>query len=153
MLDWLFSAPLAVGTTAPLFQLFNDRGEVVQLGDYRGKKNVILIFYPADDTRICTQQACEMRDNWAAVTSRDAIVFGVNPGGSDSHRRFREKHQLPFDLLIDEGKRVAAKYNAGGLIVNRTVYVIGKDGRILFAKRGKPSPNEVLAAIDARNAS
>lgn len=149
MLDWLFAPPLAVGSTAPPFELRNDRGETVRLGDYRGRKNVILIFYPADDTRICTQQVCEMRDHWDKVRARDAVVFGVNPGDARSHRRFREKYSLPFDLLIDEGKRVASKYNAGGLIVNRTVYAIGKDGRILFAKRGKPSPAEVLAAIPA----
>jgi peroxiredoxin Q/BCP len=149
MLDWLFAPPLAVGATAPPFELRNDRGETVRLGDYRGKKNVILIFYPADDTRICTQQVCEMRDHWAVASARDTVVFGVNPGSAESHRRFREKYSLPFDLLIDEGKRVAAAYNAGGLIVNRTVYAIGKDGRILFARRGKPAPAEVLASIPA----
>lgn len=153
MLDWLFSLPLTVGSTAPPFELRNDRGETVRLGDYRGKKNVILIFYPADDTHICTQQVCEMRDNWTAAQARDTIIFGVNPGNADSHRRFREKHSLPFDLLIDESKRVAAAYKAGGLIVNRTVYAIGKDGRILFAQRGKPAPQEVLAAIPAPTAS
>jgi peroxiredoxin Q/BCP len=152
MFDWLFSSPLAVGAAAPPFELRNDRGETVRLGDYRGKKNVILIFYPGDDTRVCTQQVCEMRDNWNVARARDAVVFGVNPGSAESHRRFREKYSLPFDLLIDEGKHVASRYNAGGLIVNRTVYAIGKDGRILFAQRGKPSPDEVLAAIPVPSA-
>lgn len=153
MLGWLFSSPLDVGSTAPPFELRSDRGETVRLEDYRGKKNVILIFYPADDTRVCTQQVCEMRDNWGGAQAHDAIVFGVNPGNADSHRSFRERYALPFDLLVDEGKRVASKYNAGGLIVNRTVYAIGKDGRILFAKRGKPSPKEILGSIPARASS
>lgn len=152
MLDWLFSSPLAVGSAAPDFELRNDRGAAVRLGDYRGRKNVILIFYPADDTRVCTRQVCEMRDNWGAAQARDTVILGVNPGNAESHRRFREKHSLPFDLLIDEGKRVASRYNAGGLIVNRTVYAIGKDGRILFAQRGKPSPKDVLAAIAGQSA-
>lgn len=138
---------------APDFALSNDRGETVRLSDYRGKSNVILIFYPADDTRICTQQVCEMRDNWSSAQALDSVILGINPGDSASHQRFREKYKLPFDLLVDEGKRVASLYNAGGLIVNRTVYAIGKDGRILFGKRGKPSPTEVLSVIPAPSAA
>ncbi len=149
MLDWLFSSTLPVGEAAPAFQLKNDKGKAVGLEDFRNQKNVVLIFYPKDDTTICTKQVCEMRDSWAEISARDTVVLGINPGGADSHQRFREKYKLPFDLLIDEDKRVAKLYRAGGLIVNRTVYLVGKDGRILFAQRGKPSPAEVFTALPA----
>jgi peroxiredoxin Q/BCP len=68
----------------------------------------------------------------------------VNPQNAESHRKFAEKHHYPFPLLIDTGKKVAAQYNAGGLVVKRTVYLIGKSGRVRFARRGKPAPVEVL---------
>jgi thioredoxin-dependent peroxiredoxin len=71
-------------------------------------------------------------------------VYGVNPGSAESHRKFREKHHLPYALLVDDGKRVAKLYNADGLIVKRTVYLIGKDGKIRFAERGMPKPSDVL---------
>jgi peroxiredoxin Q/BCP len=67
-------------------------------------------------------------------------VYGVNPGSTESHRRFREKHSLPYALLVDEGQQVARLYRANGLIVKRTVYVIGTDGKIKFGQRGMPKP-------------
>ena len=71
-------------------------------------------------------------------------VFGINPQGTRSHERFRRKYQFPFPLLVDEGQKVAKLYNANGLIVKRTVYRIGPDGVIRFARRGMPPPSEVL---------
>jgi peroxiredoxin Q/BCP len=73
-------------------------------------------------------------------------VFGVNPQNARHHANFRKKFQFPFPLLVDERKKVAEAYHANGLIVKRTVYLIGPDGRILFARRGMPGPAEVLAA-------
>jgi len=73
-------------------------------------------------------------------------VFGVNPGNAESHRKFQEKFHFPFPLLVDEGQKVAELYHANGLFIKRTVYLIGPDGTILYAKRGKPEPSEVLAA-------
>lgn len=73
------------------------------------------------------------------------MAFGVNPSGAESHAKFRDRHKLPFPLLIDEGKRVAVLYKTGGLLfVTRTVYLIGPDGRIAYAKRGMPSPDDVI---------
>lgn len=147
MLDWLFSDPLPVGGEAPDFRLLDESGMPATLAEHRGHRNVILIFYPADDTRICTQQVCEMRDSWSELSARNTAVYGINPGGEESHRHFREKHRLPFPILVDEGKRVAKLYHADGLIVKRTVYLIGRDGKIVFAERGKPTPAEVLRHI------
>jgi len=140
-----FMKPLPAGVVAPDFTLRDDSGQDVSLAAARGK-NVILVFYPADETRICTRQLCEFRDSWADVQARNAVVYGVNPGSAASHQSFRKRHGLPFPLLVDEGKRVAKLYRAAGLIVRRTVYLIGPDGVIRYSTRGKPNPKEVLAA-------
>jgi thioredoxin-dependent peroxiredoxin len=147
MLSWLFSRPLSVGEDAPEFTLLDQDGNPVTLAAFRGR-NVVLVFYPADETSVCTQQLCEFRDNWALAQSSDALVFGVNPAGQDKHARFRSHHGFPFSLLADPGQQVGELYHARGLIVKRTVYLIGKSGKIRFAKRGKPSPAEVFATAE-----
>ena len=146
MLDWLFSEPLAVGAAAPDFVLPDDAGRAVTLSGLRGK-NVVLVFYPGDDTPGCTRQLCELRDEWTAARERGVEVFGVNPQSARSHAKFRGKYRLPFALLVDAGRKVAKLYRASGLIVKRTVYLIGPDGSIRFARRGMPAPAEVLGAI------
>jgi peroxiredoxin Q/BCP len=148
MLSWLFSEPLAVGAQAPDFSLPDEHGNVVKLSQLRGH-NVVLVWYPGDDTAICRKQLCEFRDSWAAAESKGMLVYGVNPFGAESHRKFREKFQFPFPLLVDKGQLVGELYRTSGLWVKRTVYVIGKDGRIRYARRGKPPVSEVLAAADA----
>jgi peroxiredoxin Q/BCP len=145
MLGWLFSDPLAVGTAAPDFTLPDDQGKQVSLAGLRGK-NVVLVFYPRDETSICTEQLCEFRDRWPDVQSKNTVVFGINPQDAESHAKFREHRQYPFPLLTDEGQKMGELYHTRGLIVKRTVYLIGPDGIIRYAKRGKPEPAEVLAA-------
>jgi thioredoxin-dependent peroxiredoxin len=147
MLSWLFSEPLPVGGDAPDLALPDQDGNTVSLAGLRGK-NVVLVFYPADETTICTSQLCEFRDNWAMAEARDTIVLGVNPAAAQKHAAFRLRHRFPFRLLVDSGQRVAARYHAKGLIVRRTVYLIGKSGKIRYARRGKPHPTEVLSAAE-----
>jgi peroxiredoxin Q/BCP len=148
VLSWLFSEPLTVGAEAPSFTLPDEAGHPVSLDSHRGRWNVVLVFYPGDDTMLCTKQVCEVRDHWTAVEQHRAKVYGINPASAESHRKFREKYSLPFPILVDEGQRVAKLYSANGLIVKRTVYLIGLDGRIRFARRGMPPPREVLAHAD-----
>jgi len=145
MFSW-FQPPLPAGSVAPPFILPDQEGSVWVLNLNRNKV-VVLVFYPADDTPTCTKQLCELRDSWDRIQAKGAFVMGINPGSAESHRAFKEKHQLPFPVLVDNAKRVAKLYHCGGLVVRRTVYVIGKDGRILYSKRGKPSVDEILAAI------
>lgn len=147
MLSWLFSDPLKVGQDAPDFTLRDHDGNSVSLAALRGR-NVILVFYPADETTLCTKQLCEFRDNWPLVQSKDAVVLGINPAGEQKHAQFCANHNFPFALLADPGQRVGADYRTKSLIVKRTVYLIGKTGKIRYAKRGKPVPEEVLAAAD-----
>src|SRR5580700_9881521 len=136
MFNWLFSDPLPAGSKAPDFSLPGQDGKAVQLSKLRGK-NVVLVFYPGDDTPVCRKQLCEFRDQWELARERNAQVFGVNPASAGSHFKFQEKYHLPFPLLVDAGQRVAALYHANGLFVKRTVYLIGPDGTIRYGKRGK----------------
>jgi thioredoxin-dependent peroxiredoxin len=142
----LLTPPLPVGTPAPDFSVPDQDGSRVTLSALRGK-NVVLVFYPADDTSICTIQLCEFRDYWVEAQNRNIVVFGVNPARSAAHQKFREKYKLPFQLLIDEGQKIAKLYQSDGWFVpKRTVYLIGPDGDVRYSRRGKPSPEEVLAA-------
>ena len=143
MID-LFSKPLVVGTPAPDFSLPDQNGNLFTLSGLKGR-NAILVFYPADDTTICTKQLCEFRDRWPLVQQKNTVVLGVNPG--KKHAQFCDKYQFPFSLLLDQGQKMGAAYHARGLVVpRRTVYLIGPDGTIRYARRGKPEPDEVLAA-------
>jgi peroxiredoxin Q/BCP len=144
MLSWLWSDPLPVGSKAPLFTLQDEAGQTVTLAALRGR-NVVLVFYPGDDTPTCTKQLCEFRDKWEKARAKNTVVYGVNPRGVSSHRKFRDKFRLPFPLLVDAGQRVGALYHTNGLIVKRTVYLIGPDGMIRYARRGKPDADQVLS--------
>lgn len=146
MFAWLLNDPLPAGASAPDFSLPDQDGKLVSLAALKGRP-VVLVFYPGDDTPGCTRQLCQMRDSYATLQSRGLAVFGVNPGGGESHRRFIEKYSLPFPLLIDKGGAVARLYHAGGWIVRRTVYAIDAAGVIRFARRGAPPPQTVLAGL------
>jgi thioredoxin-dependent peroxiredoxin len=146
MLDWLFSDPLPAGALAPDFTLPDQDGNSISLAKLRGR-NVVLVFYPGDDTPVCRKQLCEFRDQWEQARRQNVQVFGVNPADAASHHKFQAKYRFPFPLLVDAGQKVAGLYHASGLFVKRTVYLIGPDGVIRYAKRGKPDPAEVLAAL------
>ena len=145
MFSWLFSDPLPPGAAAPDFTLPDEVGRSVTLSGLRGR-NVVLVFYPGDNTPGCTKQLCQFRDDWGEATARGVELFGVNPGSAQSHGSFRQKYHFPFPLLIDKSQQVATLYHANGLIVKRTVYLIGPDGVVRFSRRGMPAPGEVLAA-------
>jgi len=144
MLSWLWSDPLAAGSAAPDFSAADDSGRTVSLSGLRGR-NVVLVFYPGDDTPGCTRQLCDFRDRWDDMRAKGVEVFGVNPQSASAHTRFRNKFQFPFPLIVDRGRHIARLYHAHGLIIKRTVYLIGPDGVIRFARRGMPSPSEVLS--------
>ena len=146
MLESLFGPVLATGTNAPDFSLPDQDGNRFSLSELKGR-NVVLIFYPRDETPVCRRQLCEFRDEATAWSRNNTQVFGVNPQDSTSHSSFRNRHRLPFPLLIDQGGRVASAYHSGWrMLVRRTVYLIDPNGKVAYAARGKPSPSEVLAA-------
>src|SRR4051812_26678369 len=137
MLSFLFSSPLPVGTPAPDWTLRDQDGNPVALSSLRGR-NVVLVFYPRDETPTCRAQLCEFRDAWQQAKEKNALVFGVNPQKASSHATFRANHELPFPLLVDQGSKVCDAYHTRGLVTKRTVYLIGPDGVIRYASRGKP---------------
>ena len=141
---------LIPGTQAPEFSLQSDKGDLVKLSDYRGKNPVVLVFYPGDQTPGCTHQLCAIRDDYAKFQEKGAVVFGINPADKESHRRFVEKQHYQFPLLVDTDKKVAAQYGTDGFMIQRTVYVIDKEGKIVYAKRGMPPDSEILQAISEK---
>jgi thioredoxin-dependent peroxiredoxin len=136
------------GDLAPDFSLPADDGQTVSRDNLLGRRYV-LYFYPADDTPGCTTQACAMRDNFERVTSTGVEVFGVSPDSVASHQRFRDKYELPYRLLADEGHRVADAYGVWveksymgrtRMGVERSSFVIGPDGRVEHVlERVKPT--------------
>jgi peroxiredoxin Q/BCP len=146
------------GLAAPDFSLTSDTGEEVALSEFRGKP-VVLYFYPRDDTRGCTAQACGIRDAWREFERSGAVVLGVSPDSPKSHVKFREKYGLPFTLLADEDHAVSEEYGvwveksfAGKkyMGVERSTFVIGPDGTLeKVMRRVKPDTHadEVLAVL------
>ena len=149
---------LTTGSNAPSFSLRSDTGDLINLGDFKGRK-VVLYFYPKDDTSGCTVEACEFRDSWTAVKRTGAALLGVSPDGVESHQKFRRKHDLPFPLLADPDHSVAERYGAWGEKsmygrkyqgILRTTFVIDEAGRIarVFEKvKPKGHAKEVLEAL------
>ena len=140
---------LPVGAPAPEFDAMTTDGGRVSLSHFRGKKSVLLMFYPKDDTPGCTRQMCTARDEVDEYEAAGVRRFGVNPGNLESHRKFADKYMLNFPLIVDEGSRMAAAYGVlkenGG--VSRATYLIGPDGKIAYAAAGARSAEEVLGAV------
>jgi peroxiredoxin Q/BCP len=144
--------PLKIGDDAPDFTLRAQDGTSVSLAQFRGKSNVVLIFYPKDQTPGCTKQLCAARDDDAEYKAYNAAVFGVNGDDAASHGRFIAKHGLTMPLLVDPGLAVAKTYDAvmgvGPLkIVNRTVVGIDRNGKVAFYERGIPSTKAILSVF------
>jgi peroxiredoxin Q/BCP len=127
---------LEPGTRAPDFEGTNQDGLPIRLRDFRGHP-VVVYFYPEDDTLGCTREACAFRDDTDSFRTHGAIVLGVSVQDAASHRAFRDKHRLTFDLVADPSKRITKAYNALGLfgLAKRVTYVVGPDGTILASYR------------------
>lgn len=123
----------ATGDTAPDFTLRDQDGSSVTLSSFRGHKNVVIFFYPKDQTKVCTAESCAFRDNYDDITKTSAVVFGISGDDEASHQAFRNKHNLPFPLLCDPGRKVAKQYRATtalGLLTGRVTLVIDKEGKV-----------------------
>jgi peroxiredoxin Q/BCP len=154
--------PLPAGVPAPDFELRDDTNTPRKLSDFRGK-NVILYFYPADDTPGCTKEACNFRDDYSDYEKAGVAILGVSPDTVASHVKFKQKFQLPFPLLADEGHKVCDLYGVWGPKkfvgkeyegVLRTTFLIDGNGNILkvFEKvRPAEHSQEVLSALSAVN--
>ena len=140
-----------VGDRAPEIDLIDGHGEHWRLADVRGR-TVVLLFYPRDETPVCTKQLCSVRDNWERYQATGAEVVGINTDSVEAHRRFAAEHDLPLRLLSDAEGRVVRAYDMKNLLgTRRGVVVIDGDGVIRFRKVVlpvfRPSDDEVLSAI------
>jgi peroxiredoxin Q/BCP len=151
---------LREGRQAPDFALPSHKGDTVRLKDFRGKKHVVLYFYPKDDTPGCTREACDFRDAYAGLAGRDVVVLGVSKDDVTSHERFAAKHELPFALLSDSEGDVAERYGVWkektlygrtSMGIERTTVLIDKHGvvRSIFPRvRVEGHADEIAAAVD-----
>ena len=147
------------GKAAPAFTLNDADGNTVSLKDFKGK-NVVVYFYPRDDTPGCTKEACGFRDHWQDIQDANTVVLGVSPDSETSHQKFRDKYELPFTLLADPEREVMTEYDAYGEkmmygkkrmgVIRSTVWV-GPDGNVVKHWRRVPKaadhPLKVLEAI------
>ncbi len=133
-------AKVKEGNAAPVFDLPSSAGKKVSLAEFKGKKKVVLYFYPKDDTPGCTVEACGFRDNNKAFEREDAVVLGVSPDGEKAHQKFIGKFNLPFVLLSDEDKKVCKAYGVWVkktlygkeyMGVARTTFIIGESGKVV----------------------
>jgi peroxiredoxin Q/BCP len=151
--------PVSIGNRAPSFSLPSENGETVDIGDYIGKKPVVLFFYPKDNTVVCTKEACAFRDSYAEFREIDgAEVFGISTDPVESHRRFSSEYRLPFRLLSDEKGAVREIYGVPrtlGIFPGRVTYVIDRDGKVIHIISSqldyKKHVVEAIKALKARN--
>jgi len=153
--------PIQEGKPAPAFTLKNSAGKKVSLKDFAGK-NVIVYFYPKDDTPGCTKEAKNFRDLWPEFQALNAVVLGISPDDEASHEKFRCKYDLPFPLLCDPDKAMMTKYDAIGeknmygkvsIGVLRSTVWVGPDGIVKKhwkrVSKAEDHPGHVLAALKA----
>ncbi|HZH29472.1 MAG TPA: peroxiredoxin [Pyrinomonadaceae bacterium] len=152
-------AAAAVGAQAPDFILHDTEGAEWQLSAQRGRV-VVLLFYPGDETPVCTKQLCSVRDNWESYAETGAEVVGISTDTVESHRKFTEHHNLPLRLLADTEGKVHRAYEASSWFAGRAaraVVVIDKDGIIRYRKVEtvslfRPRDTEIIEAIHAAQA-
>lgn len=150
--------PISSGIPAPEFELLDDTNTLRKLSEFRGK-NIVLYFYPKDDTPGCTKEACNFRDDYSAYEEADIVILGISPDSVESHVKFKEKFNLPFSLLADEGHKVSDLYGVWGPKkfmgreyegILRTTFLIDGNGNILKVfENVRPAEHsvEVLSAF------
>ena len=155
--------PVEEGKKAPALTLPDTDGNKVKLTDFAGK-NVVVFFYPKDDTPGCTKDACGFRDLYKQIEKQNAVILGVSPDGPESHQKFIDKFKLPFTLLCDPNKKVMERYGAWGekmmygkktVGVIRSTVIVGPDGKVKKhwkrVAKAEAHPAKVLEALQALN--
>jgi len=143
---------LGVGDAAPEFEGPTADGSRVGLGAFRGRQNVVLYFYPKDDTRGCTLEACSFRDRLQSLRALWTEVVGVSVDTVDSHRAFSDKYHLNFPLVSDHDGRICRMYGVlgdDGEHARRTTFIIGKDGRIARVFRDVDATRHTHEVVEA----
>ncbi|MBY0034156.1 MULTISPECIES: thioredoxin-dependent thiol peroxidase [Bacillus] len=146
---------IEIGQTAPDMKLVNDSGEEVALTDFKGKY-VVLYFYPKDMTPGCTTKACDFRDQHESFAGLDAVIIGVSPDSRDKHEKFKQKHDLPFQLLVDDEHKLAEAFDVWKLKKNfgkeymgieRSTFLLDKEGRLVKEWRKVKVKDHVAEAL------
>jgi peroxiredoxin Q/BCP len=151
---------LPIGSQAPAFDVTSSDGRHLVLDEFRGKKNVVLYFYPKDGTPVCTAEACGFRDIYDELVGDDTEVIGVSVDDDDSHGKFAAKHNVRFPLVADRDRKLVTAYQAVGGIARllggakRVTYIIDKNGKIaavfdsaFFAKQHVNGVKETIARL------
>lgn len=127
---------IKVGSTIPAFILPDQNGNMFNIDSVLGQKNLVIYFYPKDDSPGCTAQACSFRDQFEVFSEADAVIIGISSQSVKSHKAFAEKHGLTFTLLSDEGNKIRKQFgvptNLFGLLPGRVTYVADKSGKVIY---------------------
>ena len=127
---------IEVGSKVPMFELKDQNGELFKLETVLGKNNLVIYFYPKDDSPGCTKEACSFRDQFKVFADADAIIIGISAQSVESHLKFAKKHRLNYTLLSDTRNEVRKLFgvqaNFFGLIPGRVTYVVNKEGKIMY---------------------
>ncbi|HEY6914465.1 MAG TPA: peroxiredoxin [Paludibacter sp.] len=136
MSDNINSKVIGVGSTVPSFSLKDQNGKIFELDSVKGKNNLVIYFYPKDDTPGCTREACSFRDQFEVFKQHDALIIGISAQSVESHLEFSKKHRLNYTLLSDDDNGVRRLFgvptNLFGLLPGRVTYVVDKAGKVVF---------------------
>lgn len=143
---------LNIGDNAPDFEAHTDSGASLKLSEVLKKGEVVLYFYPKDETPGCTAEACSFRDQWEDIRELGAEVIGVSSDSAEAHKKFKENHKLQFTLVSDQGKEIRKLYDVkGSILPPRTTFVISREGKIVHVynsqMNAKHHVDEAIAAL------
>jgi peroxiredoxin Q/BCP len=127
---------IKIGSIIPSFTLPDQNGDLFDINSVIGKKNLVIYFYPKDDSPGCTKEACSFRDQFEVFKEADAVIIGISGQSVESHKEFAQKHRLTFTLLSDEGNKIrklfGVPYNLLGLLPGRVTFVADKKGKVVY---------------------
>jgi len=127
---------IQIGSMIPPFSLPDQNGELFDITTVIGKKNLVIYFYPKDDSPGCTAQACSFRDQYEVFNETDAMIIGISGQSVESHKRIAQRHRLSYTLLSDEGNKVRKLFGVPasllGILPGRVTYVADKTGKVLY---------------------
>jgi peroxiredoxin Q/BCP len=144
---------LSVGQQAPDFDVVSSAGKTLKLSDFRGRKNVVLYFYPGDFTPICTKETCGFRDMYADLASKNTEIIGVSVDSNESHEKFAKEYKLDFSLVSDANRELAKSFGATGFFrdligqVARMTFVIDMNGVIAGVFQGELSASKHVEGV------
>ncbi|MCR9183282.1 MAG: peroxiredoxin [Flavobacteriaceae bacterium] len=143
---------ITIGDTIPDFKLTDQNGNKFDIKSVKGKKKLVIYFYPKNFTPGCTKEACSFRDSYEDFESLGATVIGISADSKKSHERFAKKYNLPFTLLSDETGKVKRKFGVKndlfGLLPGRETYIVGQDGKVLYVFNSMNAARHIKKALE-----